>query len=139
MKVVLDTNIWISGILKPTSLAGEVLAHWEVGKLNIVVSEPILLEIERVLNYTKIQKKINWSEENIKQFVDYIQFFTDETKLENVSVDVKKDFSDSFILQTLISSNAGFLIIGDADFNEYKKSYPIVKLADFYNEFMIEL
>lgn len=139
MKVVLDTNIWISGILIPKSIAGKVINFWEAGKLNIIVSEPIINEIARVLQYPKIQKVLKWPDEKIQNYVEYIQFFAESVSFTNTSVEIKQDSDDNAILQTLITSNADYLITGDSDFNDYQQSYPIIKLIDFYNEFMIEL
>jgi uncharacterized protein len=49
LRVVLDTNVLISGLAYPASLPGKNLAAWHAGRLNVVLSRYILDEIARVL------------------------------------------------------------------------------------------
>ncbi len=51
MKVVLDTNILISGIGRPEGAPGQIVSAWLEGKFDLVVSEALLDEFRRVLLY----------------------------------------------------------------------------------------
>ena len=53
-KVVLDTNIWVSIFLNKT-LSNEFGKLLESGRIKVFVSEEILKEISRVLEYPKIK------------------------------------------------------------------------------------
>lgn len=133
MKVVLDTNVWISGLLLPSSLAGKILADWNASKFNVVTSAPILDELKRVLLYPKIRKRIQWSETQVGQYVTTLQFLTDYCVFDGktCSAVVSKDANDTPVLQTLIFSQADYLVTGDSDLLELKNQYSIVTLIEF--------
>ena len=133
MRVVLDTNIWISGLLLPLSQAGKVLADWSASKFNIVTSEPILNELTRVLLYPKIRKRIQWGEAQAEQYVTTLQFLTDYCSFDGktCAAVVPKDIDDTSILQALLFSQADYFVTGDSDLLELRAQYPIVTLLEF--------
>ena len=49
MRVVLDTNVLLSGLAYPNSIPGKILAAWRFGSLEVVLSTFILEELRRVL------------------------------------------------------------------------------------------
>ncbi|HQS83803.1 MAG: putative toxin-antitoxin system toxin component, PIN family [Alphaproteobacteria bacterium 16-39-46] len=136
MKIVLDTNVWISGLMLPQSKAGDIIKKWKEGKFIIVTSKPILDEIRRVLLYPKIFKKIGWNREEIDFYLESLSFFTETVSFNKVSVKVEKDPHDAPILETLIKSNADFLVTGDKVLLDFQSSFAILSVSDFHG--MIE-
>lgn len=134
MRVVLDTNVWISGLLLPKSTAGEIIAAGEQNKFTMVISRPILDEIRKVLFYPKIQKRLHWDESKIDHYLSLLVFFAEsvELKKEDIKVKVARDANDTPILHTLIASHADYLVTGDDDLLCLKQDYPIITLAEFY-------
>lgn len=61
MKVVLDTNIFISGLLLPKGVPGRIVQAWRQSQYSLILSESMLSEIEQVLNYPKIKRRLDWS------------------------------------------------------------------------------
>lgn len=58
MKVVLDTNVLVSALLRRDSIPGRLLqAVWD-GAFDLVLSEPLLTELREVLTYPKIHKRL---------------------------------------------------------------------------------
>ena len=133
MKVVLDTNVWISGLLLPSSLAGKILSDWDAARFSVVTSPFILDELKKVLRYPKIRKRIQWSETKVEQYVTTLQFLTDYFLFDEKScvATVPKDINDTAILHTLILSQADYLITGDSDLLDLREQYPIITLAEF--------
>jgi uncharacterized protein len=133
LKVVLDTNIWISGLLLPKSKAGKIIAAWELSKVEIVTSQAILDEIKKVLLYPKIHKRIHWDEAQIDQYILFLKFFSHfvVTKKIKSHAIVERDPADSIILNTLIASYADYLVTRDNDLLVMKENYPIITLAEF--------
>ncbi len=66
LKVVLDTNVIVSGIITDHGVPFDILEKWRKGEFLLVLSKPILKEIERVLNYPKIKKKRHLTKETIQ-------------------------------------------------------------------------
>jgi putative PIN family toxin of toxin-antitoxin system len=49
LRVVLDTNVLLSGIAYPTSTPGKIMAAWRHGSIEVILSALILDELQRVL------------------------------------------------------------------------------------------
>jgi putative PIN family toxin of toxin-antitoxin system len=56
MRVVLDTNIFVSALLTPSGVAATVLQMWREGRFDLVTSSTVLAELRRVLNYPKFER-----------------------------------------------------------------------------------
>jgi len=56
MKVVLDTNVIVSGILVPDGPSGMIVDLWAKGELTVVVSQLLIEEYLDVLLRPKFQK-----------------------------------------------------------------------------------
>ena len=67
MKVVLDTNIFISGIFWKGA-SNKVILNWKEGKFTLVTSLEAVSEIIKVLK----DFKIRLSDEMIKEWIDLI-------------------------------------------------------------------
>jgi len=137
LRVVLDTNVWISGLLAPQGKSGMIIDTWHQGHLSVIVSQPILEEIERVLLYPKIFKRLKWDKVKIKQYTTLLSMLAEEFDVKSYSVVVQKDFDDSFILETLIVSQADWLVTGDAVLLELRKDYPIISVSDFFQKILL--
>ena len=131
MRIVLDTNIWVSGLLLPQSLAGELLQQWQRSHLKIVTSPEILSEIQKVLAYPKIFKRLQWNQEKINQYIETLSFFTEVITLEQPFILVERDLKDSPILTTLVHGQADYLVTGDQDLLSLSCRYPILSLQQF--------
>ena len=131
MRVILDTNIWISGLLLPASNAGKILTEWKKSKFKVVLSLYIVEEIGRVLTYTKIKKRLQWDHSKIQTYLDLLMFFSEMVDVNACPAHVDSDPKDSPILAALITSKADFLISGDSDLLNLKKDYPILSIIEF--------
>uniref|UniRef100_UPI001B67E7CD PIN domain-containing protein n=2 Tax=Thauera sp. TaxID=1905334 RepID=UPI001B67E7CD len=49
LRVVLDTNVLLSGLAYPGSVPGRIVAAWRHGSVDVVLSTFILEELRRVL------------------------------------------------------------------------------------------
>lgn len=74
MRVVLDTNVLVSGLLVPSSPPGQIVQAWRHGQFTVVMSDPLPKEVERVLGYPKIQKRLGWTPDLIVRYVSLLRF-----------------------------------------------------------------
>lgn len=135
MRVVLDTNIFISGLMLPQGVPGKVIAAWRGGQFGLVLSEPMLVEFARVLAYPKIRKRIQWGDVKIAQFVDLLRFEAEIVDIVNTHATVPQDPDDSLILATFIAGQADCLVTGDDDLLSLAKQYTILTPAAFMSHF----
>ena len=108
MKVVFDTNIFISGIFWKGS-SNRVITNWKEGKFTLVTSLEAVSEIIKILN----DFKIKLSDEMIKEWVDLIvrnsMIVEPKEKMEVVIDDPK----DNIFIETAVAGNADCIISQD--------------------------
>jgi len=131
MKVVLDTNIFLSGLILPESVPGRIVAAWHAPSFDLVFSEPMLVELARVLTYPKIRKRIGWTDNDIERFVSLLRFRAEVVNIETTHAVVPRDADDAPILATLIASGADILVSGDQDLLDLRDDYAIESAAEF--------
>lgn len=53
MRVVLDSNVFISGLMLPQSIPGKIISAWHGRQFDLVLSDPMLIVVAA---YCPIQK-----------------------------------------------------------------------------------
>ena len=131
MKVVLDTNVVLSGLIAPEGTPGRIVAAWLEARFDVAMSIEQLAEIGRVLAYPKIQSRLKWDEPRIEQFIRQLYIRSEVVDLHSASVEVPRDPRDTPILATLIVSGADMLLTGDRDLLDLRDRYPIQTPSEF--------
>jgi putative PIN family toxin of toxin-antitoxin system len=131
MRVVIDTNVVLSGLIKPDSVPGQMLHAWRNGSFRLVLSDFLIEEIAETLTRPKIQALVPWSKRKIDRFVLELRAFCDEVEPANLKADYPRDPDDIPVLATLIASNADVLVTGDRDLLALREQYPIETPAEF--------
>lgn len=130
MKIVLDTNVLLSGLMAPEGAPGRIVKAWFDARFDVVMSVEQLGEIARTLGYPKIRRRLAWDEQRIEQFIRQL-YIRAEVIESHASVEVPRDAKDAPILATLISSGADVLVSGDRDLLELRGEYSIQTPAEF--------
>ncbi|MSQ71899.1 MAG: putative toxin-antitoxin system toxin component, PIN family [Betaproteobacteria bacterium] len=131
MKVVLDTNVLISGLMFPEGIPGRIIAAWVEARFEVALSLYQLAEIGRVLEYPKIRRKLGWDDQRIEEFIKQLYVRAEVIELGSVSVAVPRDPDDASILATLAAAKADVLVTGDGDLLALRDRHPIETPADF--------
>lgn len=132
MKVVLDTNVWISSLLLRTP--GKIVSAWQQAQFTIRTSDLILDEIRKVLSYPKIHKRLNMPQSSIDEYITFLRFFAEVIPLKKSAMNLSnklRDPNDSPILLTFIESQSDYLITGDKDLLILGTDYPIISPQEF--------
>jgi uncharacterized protein len=58
MRVVLDTNIYISALLKREGVCGQILTAWKNAAFLLLYSEELLLELKAVVQYERLKPRL---------------------------------------------------------------------------------
>ena len=130
MRVVLDTNVLLSGLMYPDGAPGRVVAAWREARFDLVISVHQLAEIGRVLAYPKIRRILGWDDRRIEQFIRQLYIRAEIVDLSATSVEVPLDPDDAPILATLVAAKADILIAGDGDLLALRDRYAIHTPAD---------
>jgi uncharacterized protein len=130
VRVVLDTNVFVSGLMLPQSVPGKIVAAWRGAHFELVLSEPMLAEIGRVLSYPKIRARLGWSDDEIANFLLLLRFKAEFAEVGDVRASVPGDPSDTPVLATLLASGADCLVSGDAHLLALRHKHPILAPAE---------
>jgi len=131
VKVVLDTNVLLSGLMFPGGAPGRIIAAWVEARFEVALSLDQLAEIGRVLEYPKIRRKLEWDDQQIELFIKQLYIRAEVVELGPISVEVPRDPGDAPILATLAAAKADVLVTGDGDLLALRDDYPIETPAEF--------
>ena len=134
LRVVLDTNVLLSGIAYPASVPGKILAAWRHRSIEVFLSAYILEELRRVLPRLAQRHGLNGAE--IDDLVDTLALQADIIEPILTLEPELRDAADQPVLNTLLAvlkvSGASYLITGDKDLLALADRYPIVTPAIFW-------
>jgi uncharacterized protein len=122
-RAVLDTNVYASALMKPTSNPGKVLKKIiENPSYEIVISELILEEMQRVLFHPKVRKYIQGSNEELKHWIQAIGMVAHvvSPKIQDEVIIHEDPDDDKFVLAAL-EGKAKLIITGDKHLLKLKK------------------
>ena len=108
MKIILDTNVFISGIFF-FGPPYEILKAWRNGKFKIVISQEILLEYQRVSE--KLNQKFPMI--NIQTMIDLLTVKADLVISPELPIQICKDPEDDKFISCALASNSKIIITGD--------------------------
>jgi putative PIN family toxin of toxin-antitoxin system len=134
LRVVLDTNVLLSGIAYPASVSGKIMAAWRHGSVDVLLSAYILDELRRVL--PRLAHRHGLTSAEIDDLVDVLSIQAEVIEpLPGVEPELR-DVNDQPVLSTLLAaletSGADYLITGDKDLLALATRYPIVDPAKFW-------
>jgi putative PIN family toxin of toxin-antitoxin system len=129
LRVVLDTNVLVSGLAYAASIPGQIIALWHQGALDVVLSRYILDETARVLPRLS-RLKLTTSE--IRDLVDTLVFLADIVEPDSAEDPALRDAADQQVLATLRAAHADYLITGDKHLLALAEKYPIISPATFW-------
>ena len=108
-RVVLDTNILVSGLLGGT--ATEVIKQWRAGAFTLIVSAEIMVEYEAVLRRPKF-KLPGWVIQELLGYIhEHAEWVTPDREIHKIA----RDPSDNKFLEAAVSGQANWLVSGDND------------------------
>jgi putative PIN family toxin of toxin-antitoxin system len=108
MNVVIDTNVFVSGLLSENGMPGKIVNMVLAERFTILFDNRIMEEYEDVLN----RKKWKLSREIIDPVIDYIKNEGIYVLAEPIKIKFE-DEDDKKFLEVAISGNAEFLITGN--------------------------
>ncbi|MBE9186334.1 putative toxin-antitoxin system toxin component, PIN family [Microcoleus sp. LEGE 07076] len=132
MKVVLDTNIFISGWLwggRPD----RVLKLAEVHLITVCASEELLDELQSTLTQDKFISKLQALRVNINDLMSRTRELVEIYPISTIDVPELRDANDNMILGTAIAADADVIVTGDLDLlvlQEYE-GFLLLRLGSF--------
>lgn len=134
IKVCIDTNVWISGILFSGNPAAVVdLAFHR--KITVISSVVILEELKK-----NLINKFDFSSKNVAKLINRILQIADLYEPTGTIKIIPNGHIDNLVLETAVLGRAKFLITGDKEHLLPLKSFKFTKIVDpkQFLEFLIK-
>lgn len=109
IKVVIDTNIFISGTLWKGQ-PHKVLNLWSQGFLRLVVTHEIVAEYEAVFN-----RLLNHQPELVSEIIKTVKIHAEYVQPITIPKNTCRDPNDEMFLAAALSSKTNYIISGDKD------------------------
>jgi putative PIN family toxin of toxin-antitoxin system len=108
VKIVLDTNVFISGVFfsGPPSI---ILQAWRDSKIQIILSEEILEEYQRVAE----ELSSKFPAVDIDRIIELLTIYGEVFETKGISVSVCEDPNDNKFIECAIASNSKLIVSGD--------------------------
>ncbi|MGI8644253.1 MAG: putative toxin-antitoxin system toxin component, PIN family [Thermomicrobiales bacterium] len=113
MRVVADTNMIISALLIPDSVAADILRLWRSGSFDLVVSEPLLAEFHGVALRPHIRIRHGLSDEGLNEFFAVIRRHSIVVVPRQSIRVVTADPDDNKIIECAVAGQADVIVTGD--------------------------
>lgn len=130
LRVVLDTNVLVSGLAYPASIPGQIVAAWRQGIIDVAVSRHILDEVARVL--PRLNHRLHWDDADFSDLLEILSILTDIVEPLPLPPGTVRDAADLAVLGTLLAAEADYLITGDLDLLALADRHAIVTPAEFW-------
>lgn len=136
LRVVLDTNQFVSSVLVHHGLPAQVLDAWRQRVYLLVTSPAIIAEIRATLAYPRIRRKYPLTDEQVEQLVTLLE--QDALVVPGVADAtgaIPDDPQDEMILACAIEGMADLIVSGDRhllDLGEYQ-GIQILTAREFLN------
>ncbi len=133
MRIILDTNVLISGIISSGSPPGKIISQWISGDITVIISPSILEEYLGVLLRPKFAKL--GSREELYVFICSLVELDNTLMIypQNDIDIIMNDPDDKKFLSCALEGSAGMIVSGDKHLLELKefKGIPITSPPEF--------
>lgn len=135
IRITVDTNILISATFWHGS-SEKIIDQAENKDVTLVLSEQILEEYSKVLEYKEIKDKIKDKDLEIKKTMLKIRAISEIIDINSKINLVKEDPDDNKIIECAIDGNVNYLITNDAHLLKLKeyKGIKIITPEEFLNK-----
>ncbi len=110
MRIVLDTNIFVSALISQQGPPAELFDRWNDDEYELVTAEPQIAELRRVLNYPRVAKCLQSgaAETLLGRLHEAALFVTDLPE-----INLSDDPDDNIILAIAVAGKAAVVASGD--------------------------
>lgn len=132
MRVVIDTGVFVSALIRPQGRTGAVLRALKENRFTLIYSTDILVEIIDVLGREKFRNKYQITPDDIATLIDLIRL-RGELVIPSQKVSACRDPKDDIFLEAALEGNAEYIVSGDFDLLDMKsyEKIAILRVSEF--------
>lgn len=114
MRAVVDTNVWVSALLNAAGWPARVLQAFRDGLFQLVISEPLLAELQEVLARPRIARKYHLTAASRNDVLDLLRRHGEIVPVMG-AVQICRDPDDDIVLETALRGGADVVVSRDDD------------------------
>jgi putative PIN family toxin of toxin-antitoxin system len=134
MRVVIDTNLWLSGLMLPGSVPGQIVRAASKAEITAILSEPMLQELRLALHFRRVRPRIPLSDEELERYLAELHYVAEIVDIAGSTARVPRDRRDDVVLATFLASRADYLLTGDDDLLALRPDHAILTAREFYDQ-----
>ncbi len=136
MRAVIDTNVVVSGLIRPRGAPGEVLRGLRDRRFVAIVTEMLLEEMVAILSRPWLQERYGILDDDVRDFLRLLALRSDLV-VPTQQIRRCRDPHDDKFLEAAVEGRADRLVTGDADLLSVGTigDASIVRPAEFVAEF----
>ncbi len=128
MRAVLDPNVLISALLSPRGAPAEIVSRWRAGAFELVVSDLVIVELQRALGYPKLRDRV--SPDESAELVELLRAAAHVAD-DPVAIPARSpDAGDDYLI-ALAEAERAILVSGDQHILGLADAFPIRSPAEF--------
>ncbi len=133
MKIVLDTNVFISGVFF-SGPPSEILKAWRDSKFQIELSKEILFEYQRVAE----ELSSKFPPINIEEIIELLMIHGEIFETNDLSVKICEDPDDNKFIECAIAASTKIIVSGDKHLLKISgfKGISVLKPRDFLDKYL---
>jgi putative PIN family toxin of toxin-antitoxin system len=132
VRVVIDTNVFASALIRRQGTTGQVLRHLRDGRFLLIYSVSLLVELVEVLSRPSIQEKYHIQSGDISALINLIRL-RGELVSPTRKIEACRDPKDNCVLEAAVAGEADMIVSGDTDLLDMIdfESIPILRASEF--------
>ncbi len=133
MRIVLDTNVFISGIFF-SGPPSKILQAWRNSKIQIILSEEILEEYQRVAE----ELSSKFPSVGIEPIIEMLTIYGEVFETNKITVSICEDPDDNKFIECAIASNSKLIVSGDKHLLNISgfQEITVLKPRDFLDNYL---
>lgn len=125
VRVVIDTNVFVSGLLKSDNPPSNVVDLFIEDKINLIISEEVFSKYIKVL----LRPELKVKKDNIIRLISIFILKAEIIKVKTKLDIIERDPLDNKFLECALDGKVDYIITGDKHLLELKK-YKKIKIVD---------
>lgn len=113
-RVVIDTNLFVSGMISPHGRPGRLLDVWHAGWFGLLLSDRQQVALTEVFSRPKFVRDYRLAPQRVSELFMRLAAATPVVPSPNIPVSLR-DPKDVHILAAALGGNADYLVTGDGD------------------------
>jgi len=114
MRAVVDTNVLVRAVIKPTGTVGPVLLRLRQGEYTLLYAQSLLEELSDVLNRPRIRDKYRLTDQDIQTVLSLI-LLRGEAVTPEEGIAACRDPRDNKFLEVAVAGKADVIVSADQD------------------------